>query len=216
MFYRSGMSNSTAAVPILETPRLRLRGSPRSHRFRRLLPPCGPTQAWVRYTIGAPSTPQRSWQRLMIYRGLWSASRIWVLGGRGEVVASASSANSGFADFKRTIPALHRRHTGTRVGTRVLDLRTERATRPKHFGAVVEAGRMLISNSTERYASSIPRTPRRCALPRRSAIANSPEPRTPFRPKSCSSGDVRSSLDYFGLAWARCSSAHRLSVTAPE
>ncbi len=61
----------------------------------------------VRYTIGSPSTPQRSWQRILMYRGLWA-----MLGfGYWAVEEKASGrfiGEVGFADFKREIqPSIH-------------------------------------------------------------------------------------------------------------
>ena len=57
-------------IPILETPRLRLRG----HRQEDFPNSCtlwaDPTV--VRYTVGQAQTPEEVWSRMLRYLGLWS------------------------------------------------------------------------------------------------------------------------------------------------
>ncbi len=87
-------------APIIETERLRLRG----HAVEDF-PEC--VAMWsepevVRYTIGEPSPPQRTWLRMLSYRGHWA-----LLGfGYWAVEEKASSryvGDLGFADFKRAL-----------------------------------------------------------------------------------------------------------------
>lgn len=89
------------SAPTLETPRLLLR----AHRLDDL-DAC--VAMWaepevVRYTVGTPSSPQRTWLRLLAYQGHWS-----MLGfGYWAVVERASGSfvgELGFADFKRDVP----------------------------------------------------------------------------------------------------------------
>jgi RimJ/RimL family protein N-acetyltransferase len=61
---------SITAAPIIETERLRLRG-----HYIADFPDC--VAMWsepevVRYTIGEPSPPQRTWLRILSYRGHWA------------------------------------------------------------------------------------------------------------------------------------------------
>jgi RimJ/RimL family protein N-acetyltransferase len=93
-----------AAIPILTTPRLVLR----AHE-RRDLDACAAMwadPAVTRYTIGAPSPRQRSWTRLLAYRGHWDLLGFgyWAV----EEKASGSYVGElGFADFQRGLgPAL--------------------------------------------------------------------------------------------------------------
>jgi RimJ/RimL family protein N-acetyltransferase len=88
------------AVPVIETERLRLRG----HEVRDLAD-C--VAMWsepqvVRYTLGEPSPPQRTWLRLLAYRGHWA-----LLGfGYWAVQEKASGryiGELGFADFRRKL-----------------------------------------------------------------------------------------------------------------
>lgn len=87
-------------VPLIETDRLRLRG----HGVGDL---ADAVAMWsdpqvVRYTIGEPSPPQRTWLRLLGYRGHWA-----LLGfGYWAVEEKASGrfiGEVGFADFKRAM-----------------------------------------------------------------------------------------------------------------
>jgi RimJ/RimL family protein N-acetyltransferase len=91
-------------VPVIETEQLRLRP-----HYVTDLAHC--TIMWadpavVRYTIGTPSSPQRTWQRMMAYRGHWAMLGFgyWAVEERstGEYVGEL-----GFADFKRNLePAI--------------------------------------------------------------------------------------------------------------
>lgn len=98
------MKSATRLVPLLETPRLRLRG----HRDTDL-PQCaamwGDPQV-VRFIGGEPSTEPRTWARLLGYAGHWALMGFgyWVIERKdsGEFVGEI-----GFADFKRDIaPAM--------------------------------------------------------------------------------------------------------------
>ena len=89
------------SAPILETPRLVLRAHEPGD-----LDAC--VAMWaepevVRYTVGTPSSPQRTWLRMLGYRGHWS-----MLGfGYWAVIERASGTfvgELGFADFKRDVP----------------------------------------------------------------------------------------------------------------
>lgn len=91
---------ATSKVPTLETTRLILR----AHELKDL-DAC--TAMWsdpriAKYTIGDPSTAQRTWMRLLGYRGHWE-----VLGfGYWAVEEKASGqyiGEMGFADFKRDL-----------------------------------------------------------------------------------------------------------------
>jgi RimJ/RimL family protein N-acetyltransferase len=89
-----------AAVPIIETPRLRLRG----HRLEDL-DDCiamWSDPAVVRFIGGTPSTPQQTWMRLLAYSGHWSllGYGYWAI---EERETGAFVGEVGFADFKRDI-----------------------------------------------------------------------------------------------------------------
>ena len=90
----------TTAAPQIDTARLRLLG----HGIQDF-PDC--VAMWsdpqvVRYTIGEPSPPQRTWLRILGYRGHWA-----LLGfGYWAVQEKASGkyiGELGFADFKRNL-----------------------------------------------------------------------------------------------------------------
>lgn len=102
------MPDSTA------TPTPPVRAAPRLQTDRLILRPHGAEDfadcaaLWrdpvvVRYTIGAESPPQRTWQRLLAYCGHWA-----LLGfGYWAVVSRASGryiGELGFADFHRDLP----------------------------------------------------------------------------------------------------------------
>ena len=97
----SGEGGTTVrAAPVLETDRLILR----SHQAEDY-PDC--IAMWrepqvVKYTIGSESTPQRTWLRLLAYRGHWS-----LLGFGYWAVQSKSTGRYigelGFADFRRDL-----------------------------------------------------------------------------------------------------------------
>jgi RimJ/RimL family protein N-acetyltransferase len=89
-------------VPVLDTPRLRLRG----HRSDDL-PQCAAMwadAAVVRFIGGEPLGEQRTWARLLAYVGHWALMGFgyWVIEeqGSGDFVGEI-----GFADFKRDIAA---------------------------------------------------------------------------------------------------------------
>jgi RimJ/RimL family protein N-acetyltransferase len=85
-------------VPILETPRLVLRG----HRLEDF---AGCAALWAdpavtRHITGKPSTPEESWARLLRYVGHWALMGygFWVI---EEKASGAYIGETGFADFKR-------------------------------------------------------------------------------------------------------------------
>lgn len=92
------------SIPVIETPRLRLRG----HRAADL-PQCvamWSDPAVTRMISGRPSSEQQTWSRLLTYIGHWALMHFgyWVIEEKssGEFVGEA-----GFADFKRDIaPAM--------------------------------------------------------------------------------------------------------------
>jgi RimJ/RimL family protein N-acetyltransferase len=88
------------AIPGIETARLKMRG----HR-RDDLDDC--YAMWsdpivVRFIGGTPSTPQRTWLRLLAYRGHWELMGFgyWVV---EEKATGSFVGEVGFADFKRDI-----------------------------------------------------------------------------------------------------------------
>ena len=92
-----------ARVPVLETARLLLRGHTQADHEA-----C--VQMWAdpivtRYTIGAPSPPQRTWQRLLAYLGHWSllGYGYWAV---EDKQTGRYIGEMGFADFKRDAPAV--------------------------------------------------------------------------------------------------------------
>ena len=92
------------AAPALETERLRLR----AHRADDL-DACA--EMWadpavVRYTIGTPSTRQKTWMRLLAYRGHWAllGYGYWAV---EEKLTGRYIGELGFADFRRDgLPAI--------------------------------------------------------------------------------------------------------------
>jgi RimJ/RimL family protein N-acetyltransferase len=91
---------SNTAAPVIETERLRLR----AHRSDDLAD-CvamwsNPTV--VRYTIGEPSPPQKTWIRILAYRGHWAllSYGYWAV---EEKTSGRYVGELGFADFKRDI-----------------------------------------------------------------------------------------------------------------
>jgi RimJ/RimL family protein N-acetyltransferase len=98
------MNSDVSPVPVLDTPRLRLRG----HRGDDL-PRCAAMWAdpdVVRFIGGEPLNEQRTWARLLAYVGHWALMGFgyWVIEerGSGEFVGEV-----GLADFKRDIaPAM--------------------------------------------------------------------------------------------------------------
>ena len=87
-------------VPVIDTPRLRLR----AHRADDL-PDCltmWSDPAVVRYIGGKPSTEQQTWGRILTYAGLWTHLRFgyWAI---EERETGRFAGEAGFADFKRDI-----------------------------------------------------------------------------------------------------------------
>ena len=87
-------------APTLETDRLILR----AHELRDL-PKC--VEMWsdptiTQYTIGSPSTEQRTWLRVLAYRGHWSMLGFgyWAV---EEKMSGSFIGELGYADFKRDI-----------------------------------------------------------------------------------------------------------------
>jgi RimJ/RimL family protein N-acetyltransferase len=93
-------SSNNSFTPLLETERLRLRPHTESDLARCVSMWSDPEI--VRYTTRDPSPPQRTWQRILAYRGHWE-----MLGyGYWAVEEKASEryiGELGFADFKRGI-----------------------------------------------------------------------------------------------------------------
>jgi RimJ/RimL family protein N-acetyltransferase len=86
------------AAPVIDTERLRLRG----HELGDF-PEC--VAMWsdpevIRYTIGEPSPPQRTWLRILSYRGHWALLGFgyWAV---QEKTSGRYIGELGFADFKR-------------------------------------------------------------------------------------------------------------------
>jgi RimJ/RimL family protein N-acetyltransferase len=93
-------SSKAPAVPVIETERLRLVG----HGIQDF-PHC--VAMWsdpqvVRYTIGEPSPPQRTWLRILGYRGHWALLGFgyWAV---QEKISGRYIGELGFADFKRNL-----------------------------------------------------------------------------------------------------------------
>jgi len=95
-----------ALVPTLETSRLILKGHESGH-FNDCVKLWSSPEV-VRYTIGQPSTPQRSWLRMLTYQGHWAMLGFgyWalILKSTGEFIGEV-----GFADFKRGLKELEER-----------------------------------------------------------------------------------------------------------
>ena len=98
--YCPPMQPTPNAVPILKTPRLRLR----AHRAGDLAD-CAAMWAQAdvtRFTIGRASTEQQSWARMLSYAGLWQllGYGYWAI---EERASGAFAGDAGFADFKRDV-----------------------------------------------------------------------------------------------------------------
>jgi len=98
---RAGRSICSMNVaPVIETERLRLR----PHRSEDLADCVAmwSEPAVVRYTIGEPSSPQRTWIRILAYRGHWALFNYgyWAV---EEKASGRYVGELGFADFKRDI-----------------------------------------------------------------------------------------------------------------
>jgi len=96
----SALPPSYTLAPVIETDRLRLR----PHQADDLAD-C--VAMWsdpvvVRYTIGDPSPPQRTWIRILAYRGHWALLNYgyWAV---EEKASGRFIGELGFADFKRNI-----------------------------------------------------------------------------------------------------------------
>ena len=92
-------------VPILETPRLRLR----AHTVADFpaLRAVWADEAVVRHIGGKPSRPEESWARLLRYRGLWPLLGFgyWAV---EEKASGRFAGDIGFGDFHRAIePSIH-------------------------------------------------------------------------------------------------------------
>ncbi len=85
-------------TPVLDTDRLRLR----AHQVRdfEACVAMWSDPATTRYTTGDPASPQRTWQRILAYRGHWELLRYgyWAL---EEKASGRYIGELGFADFKR-------------------------------------------------------------------------------------------------------------------
>jgi RimJ/RimL family protein N-acetyltransferase len=94
----SPLGNSIA--PVIETQRLRLRPHQSDDYADCVAMWSDP--AVVRYTIGEPSPPQRTWIRILAYRGLWAllSYGYWAV---EEKTSGRYIGELGFADFKRDI-----------------------------------------------------------------------------------------------------------------
>lgn len=92
----SGPSNTVA--PVIDTERLRLRPHQTDDLADCVAMWSDP--AVVRYTLGEPSPPQRTWLRILAYRGHWAllSYGYWVV---EEKSSGRYVGELGFADFKR-------------------------------------------------------------------------------------------------------------------
>lgn len=88
------------SAPTIETARLRLRGH-EVEDFADCVAMWSEPQV-VRYTIGEPSPPQRTWQRMLAYRGHWSLFGFgyWAV---EERTSGRFIGELGFAEFKREL-----------------------------------------------------------------------------------------------------------------
>ena len=87
-------------IPVLETPRLRLRG----HALPDFAAAC---ELWahpevVRHTVKKPQTPEEVWSRILRYSGLWSICGYgyWLV---QEKATGAFVGEVGFSDYRRAI-----------------------------------------------------------------------------------------------------------------
>ena len=94
----SALRPSTPIAPVIETERLRLRPH-QSDDFADCVAMWS-DPAVVRYTIGDPSPPQRTWIRILAYRGHWAllSYGYWAV---EEKASGRYVGELGFADFKR-------------------------------------------------------------------------------------------------------------------
>jgi RimJ/RimL family protein N-acetyltransferase len=96
----SALRSSNAVPPVIETERLRLRPHQADDLADCVAMWSDP--AVVRYTIGDPSPPQRTWIRILAYRGHWAllSYGYWAV---EEKTSGRYVGELGFADFKRDI-----------------------------------------------------------------------------------------------------------------
>jgi RimJ/RimL family protein N-acetyltransferase len=99
-FFPKNACPTSAAAPLLETDRLRLRGH-RVGDFSDLAAMWGDPVV-VRHIGGRPSTREESWSRLLRYGGLWPllGFGIWAV---EERATGRYVGDVGFADFQRDI-----------------------------------------------------------------------------------------------------------------
>lgn len=91
-------------IPILETPRLCLRGHT-SDDFPASAAMWGDPRVTARIS-GRPFTPEECWARLLRYAGLWALIGFgyWAVTRRAD---GAFIGETGFAQFRRAIPSPH-------------------------------------------------------------------------------------------------------------
>jgi RimJ/RimL family protein N-acetyltransferase len=96
----STLRPSKIVAPVIETERLRLRAH-QSDDFADCVAMWS-DPAVVRYTIGDPSPPQRTWIRILAYLGHWAllGYGYWAV---EEKTSGRYIGELGFADFKRDI-----------------------------------------------------------------------------------------------------------------
>ena len=96
----SALRPSNTVAPVIETERLRLRPHQSDDLADYVAMWSDP--AVVRYTIGDPSSPQRTWIRILAYRGHWAllSYGYWAV---EEKTSGRYVGELGFADFKRDI-----------------------------------------------------------------------------------------------------------------
>jgi len=96
----SASASSNTIAPVIETERLRLRPH-RANDFADCVAMWS-DPAVVRYTIGDPSPPQRTWIRILAYCGHWAllSYGYWAV---EERTSGRYVGELGFADFKRDI-----------------------------------------------------------------------------------------------------------------
>ena len=96
----SALPPSNTVAPVIETERLRLRPHQSDDLADCVAMWSDP--AVVRYTIGDPSPPQRTWIRILAYRGHWAllSYGYWAV---EEKTSGRYVGELGFADFKRNI-----------------------------------------------------------------------------------------------------------------
>jgi RimJ/RimL family protein N-acetyltransferase len=96
----SALQPGNTDVPVIETERLRLRAH-RSDDYADCVAMWSDPVV-VRYTIGEPSPPQRTWIRILAYRGHWALLSFgyWAV---EEKTSGRYVGELGFANFKRDI-----------------------------------------------------------------------------------------------------------------